>query len=275
MKHLHAFLNLEKNGIVQIVMDNPAYVYLLAEKDYTQYLAGTVLQGGLVKSGTKKLKAPSAGQWHLVIDNRNQAESVNVTLQVVNGTTISQQWAETSLPDKEPVQTLKAPPSLTSVELEAKKKELVKELSKMIKQIDMEGLLYLLKQASVIIHNQQVEQVNSKIVDYNQTLQKQKKMQPGESDTSKVLVDLKENTGNSFILVLNGVRKVLSRYELAEILRICDLAIDDAHFGVRIYTWLKDKRRDILFDAGIKTSSHALLLALRVFLLKRFKSKKA
>ena len=269
-------------------MDNPANVYLMTDADYTHYLEGGdfTYHGGYVKTGLKKLKAPAAGHWHLVIDNKNQLEGVNVTLQVVNGKTIEQQWEEPSAAEQEKsrkqIQAAEKQPEtgneLTAKELAAKKKDLVKELTQMIKQIDMEGLLFLMKQASVIIHNQQVEQLNQKIEDYNQTLTHQKKgtkqKKDIETDKPSLLVDLKENSENSFILVLNGVRKALSRYELGEIVRICHMDIDDNHFAVRVYKWLKEKRTDILFDSGIKSSNHPLLITMREFLMNRYKPRK-
>ena len=276
--HLHTYLNFDKGGSVRVALDIPANVYLMDDTAYQAYQAGEEFKavGGYVRARTKTLKAPAVGNWHLVIDSRNPADSVSVSLQLTGGRAINQAGEEPQLSQPGDTETEQI---LSAAELAAKRRELSKDLAKMIKQIDMEGLLFLMKQASVLLHNQQVKELNKKITSYNQTLSAQKQGKRKKTDQSgtpeavPVLVDLKENTENSFILVLNGVRKVLSRQELREILRICHARTTDPVFAAGLYKWLKDRRTDILLDAGIRKSSHPLLLTLRSFLTSQYKAR--
>ena len=56
---------------------------------------------------------------------------------------------------------------------------LEKELSEAIKQVDEEGLIFLIQQAQVLIHNVQVDKINREIVELEQ-----KKLKSGPQASS-------------------------------------------------------------------------------------------
>ena len=47
----------------------------------------------------------------------------------------------------------------------SKKKQLIENLTKMFKEIDEEGLIFLTKQANVLIYNKRAEEINKQVAD--------------------------------------------------------------------------------------------------------------
>lgn len=275
MNHLHTYLYLEKNGVVQVSLDSPGNVYLLKSPEYKKYLEGKAFQGygGLVKARKKQIKAPGQGKWHLVIDNSNQQGSLNVALNITNGRQISED--EMAAPEISSGEKTKN--KGTDKDEKEHKKFLIKEITARMKELDEEGLKFLIQQAKVLFHKQEVEKLNTEINHYNENYvigaETERKKKKSDS-TGKALIDLEEQSENIYILVICGARKVLSRLELREIVKICHEQMSDAAFSARLYEWLKVRRNDILFDARIRTADHPAWPALRRFLRNRFKAKR-
>ncbi|MBN2534996.1 MAG: DUF1883 domain-containing protein [Spirochaetales bacterium] len=274
MNHLHTYLYLEKDGIIQVSLDSPGNVYLLKDAEYKKYLEGKEFQGygGLIKARKKQIKAPGQGKWHLVIDNSNQQESLNVALNITNG----RQIPEDEMPAPENSFKEETDKKTAFKDEQERKKFLIKEITGRLKDLDEENLHFLIQQARVLLHKQEVEKLNREIDHYNDSYvvgaepeSKKKK----SSSSEKPLVDLKEQSKNTYILVLCGARKILSGLELREIVKMCHTQMSDSAFSSRLYEWLKVRRNDILFDARIRTADHPVWPILRRFLRNRFKAK--
>jgi len=271
MNHLHTCLYLEKNGIVQVSLDSPGNVYLMKDIEYRKYLEGKTFEGygGLVKTVKKQIRAPKEGKWHLIIDNNDRQESINVALNISNGRQIAEY--EMSEPQENQDE------SITGHEQEKneksdkeQQKQLIKEITKKLKELNKEDIEFLINQAKTIVHNQETEELNKEMKQY----QKKLVNTDTQEELQNTTIDIEEQSENVFILVLHGVRKVLSRQELREIVKICHLRINDAAFSEQLYEWLKIRRNDILFDTRIRSANHPSWPALRRFLRNRFKIKK-
>lgn len=125
------------------------------------------------------------------------------------------------------------------------------ELIESVKQIDAEGLIFLLKQAQVIIHNAQVDKLNREAAELE-----------GSGDTSGPSArstSVEENpvniedagNGKAFFLTINGVRKILDVKEMKRFVQICYTAESKSAALRQLYTVLRQERADILSDAGI------------------------
>jgi len=124
--------------------------------------------------------------------------------------------------------------------------KLERELREAIKEIDEEGLLFLLQQAGVLIHNARVERIN-KVASEIRSSQKGKplKAQPNG-------VEIEESDGGEvFFLTIGQSRKVLNLAELKRIVRICYAAETKSDALRQLYTVLSRERSDILADAHI------------------------
>jgi len=142
-----------------------------------------------------------------------------------------------------------------------------RELAALLPEIGEEGLRFLLNQAHVLIHNQQVEKVNAEMAKL-QVLESRQRGSAvagaaGAAAKAAAGVDIEENrTGSSFVLVLSPARKFLNREEMRGLVKLCRAAESAGEAGTRLYRWLSRQRQDILLDAGIKNQNDPRLAAL-------------
>lgn len=147
--------------------------------------------------------------------------------------------------------------------------DLVRELTALLPDIQAEGLQFLLNQARVLLHNQQVEKVNAELAKLQDLEHRQRKSArpekpaAGSEGGAPAGVDIEEGeSGTSFVLVLSPARKFLNREEMRGLVRLCRAADAPGEAGTRLHRWLSRHRRDILLDAGIQSGSDPRLAAL-------------
>lgn len=149
---------------------------------------------------------------------------------------------------------------------------LVKELASLLPDIREDGLRWLINQAQVLLHNQQVQKVNLEL----EKLQSLERRQRGRAASSEAPargggVDIEENaTGNSFIVVLSPARKFLDREEMRGLVKLCQAADSPEQAGPRLFRWLSENRRDILLDAGVSAKNDSRLVALSGLVRRRY-----
>lgn len=149
-----------------------------------------------------------------------------------------------------------------------KRERLLRELSAAAEDIDEEGLVYLIEQASVLLHNARVRELEEKRAEVGAAQPPPRARGARASPTATVE---SAADGKSWFLVLGDVRKSLARAELDAIIRISVASPDSAEAARRLYHHLERERRDILADAGIAGGSNALLVALAEHLRARTK----
>lgn len=145
-------------------------------------------------------------------------------------------------------------------------------LAEAIEQVDEEGLLFLLRQANVLIHNQKVDEVNRQLAELTQ---KQGLAEGGSAAASArrtaatVAVETSSDRKATF-LTLGNVRKVLSLEELKRLVRICYAAESKTDALQQLYTVLARERSDILKDANIRNAASPLIEGLFYALRRKF-----
>ena len=131
------------------------------------------------------------------------------------------------------------------------------ELVEAIEEIDEEGLLFLLQQARVLIHNAHVERLQKEadLLPADRVATRSGKDAPGPT------VEITED-GESFFIDFGSVRKVMSRTELRGLVRICRDSASAGEAAARLHRRLERERGDILADAGIHGPTSPILEAL-------------
>jgi hypothetical protein len=135
--------------------------------------------------------------------------------------------------------------------------KLLDELAAAARDIDEEGLVFLIEQANVLLHNARVRELEEK----RSAAQPASPAPPSARKAPSASIDTSAD-GKAFFLVLGDVRKSLSRAELNQILGICHASPDALEAARRLYTHLGRERRDILVDASIGGATSPLLVAL-------------
>jgi len=136
---------------------------------------------------------------------------------------------------------------------ENQRARLEKELTEAIEQVDEEGLIFLLQQTQILIHNTRVDKLNREIVELEE-----KKLKSGKAKAaprkapaaSAVTIDESDN-GKAFFLTLGGTRKIMNLEEMRRLVRICYSAETKTDALKQLYTVFTRERGDVLADAKI------------------------
>ncbi len=132
-----------------------------------------------------------------------------------------------------------------------------KELKEALAEIDDEGLLFLLRQAQVLIHNARVDRISRESTGKTRT----RTPPTPEPERAAVTIERPED-GKSIFLTLGRVRKVLSPEEMKRLVRICYSAESKSEALRQLFTVMARERKDILADALIGNPDNPLLVAL-------------
>ncbi|MBN2547191.1 MAG: hypothetical protein JXB50_15420 [Spirochaetes bacterium] len=144
--------------------------------------------------------------------------------------------------------------------------KLQNELKKLIKNIDEEGLIFLIKQANVILYNMQVDKIN------NMQLQNQKsgKNKPKANAYDPIEIITGENNSN-FIIRIDTTRKFFSVEDFRSMVKICQLDVNEKEKGARLFRWLMNERKDFLIDNNIRDGNNPNLKNLIEMIKSRYK----
>jgi len=143
-----------------------------------------------------------------------------------------------------------------------KKREiLVKELKKLIPQLDEEALIFLIKQANTSIYNLHVEEMNKRLAGLNEMEKprgrktaragKAAGQEEGEKRAGVWIEDAPG--GTSFIIVLGTMRKIFSRIELQKLVAIAKSGSSGSAGGdpgEQLFTWFRKHRAMCFLTAG-------------------------
>ena len=128
------------------------------------------------------------------------------------------------------------------------RQKLLKELRGLIREIESEGLLFLIKQANTLIYNQRVDRLNRE-TDLKRREQPEQKGQPAV-EQGEIRIE-RGAFGRSFIVDLRSMRKTFGEPEMLSLVKVARAASDEVDGAARLYRWLKRNRDDVLLDTGI------------------------
>jgi hypothetical protein len=148
------------------------------------------------------------------------------------------------------------------------RKNLIKKITEMLSDIDEEGLLFLFRQAQVLIYNKKVDEHNAVVKKGGKITIKK----PPFSD--KLSMEIKEAEDNSsFIFVINRSRKFFTLDEMRKIVKLCHDSGEEKEGSRRLLTWFKNNRVDVLVDVGIEASNDPALNTMYNYIIKKYKPK--
>jgi lipoprotein-anchoring transpeptidase ErfK/SrfK len=137
--------------------------------------------------------------------------------------------------------------------------KLEKELRAAIGEIDEKGLLFLLHQAQVLIHNARVQSMEGNL-NQGEPHTAIKGAVSTNQDESVRIEDMGE--GKAIFLTIGRARKVLTPEEMRRLVRICYGAETKSEALRHLFTVLVKERKDILTDAMIGSPDSPLLTEL-------------
>lgn len=153
-----------------------------------------------------------------------------------------------------------------------KKATLVERLEGLLPDLDEEGLAFLIRQATVLKHNAEVDALERDLADLEGTPEPK---QPGDGGTPPKprAVEIEQTGTDSFVIQVGKTRVFFTRDELRALAKIAHAAEDRKTGMQRLHRWLKKERLDFLNDTGLGKGSDPALGRLFDLLLSRYRPK--
>jgi hypothetical protein len=136
---------------------------------------------------------------------------------------------------------------------------LIEELMTLAREVDVDGLKFLIEQANVLIYNQKVEELNmaaKRVSDVRESSGQQKDAPHKDESSPGVHVE-KGAFGQSYILVVGAERKIMDEDEIYRLVTIAHDTDDEEEGAVRLYRWLERNRDDIIVNCGMKPNGRS------------------
>ena len=138
----------------------------------------------------------------------------------------------------------------------SQKTRLVKELTALIPEIGEEGLVFLIKQANTIIHNQRTVQLNKEIEELNKNKEKVNgngAAPPSGSDNFTVQIDRSKN-GKTYYFIVNGRKHFFDIPETQKIVALCYRPETKSAALKYLYEFFLNERDEILSEHKIQSA---------------------
>jgi hypothetical protein len=132
----------------------------------------------------------------------------------------------------------------------SRREELLKELRSLIKNIDEEGLQFLIEQSNVILYNMKVDELNKQA----EAVEKSRgtgKRAGGAAEETPVEI-LSGHFGRGYTLVIGNQRKSMDQAEIYAMVKIAHKAQSRAAAAEQLFNWLDRFRDDVIIDCGLK-----------------------
>lgn len=161
--------------------------------------------------------------------------------------------------------------TISAYKQSAAEKKLVTELTELTKQMDAEGILFLIEQARVHLYNMQVEALEEDLQAIEEKRAKTvsvKKAQPKKDFRIERASD-----GSVYHIISGGKWKLINADELFSILKIVNAKLDDNEIRLNLIHWFFKERGDFVSDLGLADTHDPRWLELIKLLKTNFKIK--
>ena len=156
---------------------------------------------------------------------------------------------------------------------DAEWESLAKELRGLIPQLDSGGLIFLVEQARVHLHNMQIDEINKATA--NRVLgktSKAAKVGRGASKTEEEnLKIIGSESGSSYYLHYRNNDIMFSRDEMIRLVKIVNAPGKAVEIQDRLYSWFDRERKDIFAVISLKDKFDSRLKTLIKLLKENFK----
>jgi len=166
-----------------------------------------------------------------------------------------------------------AVPNKKSPVKSSERANLAKELKSLIPKLDEEGLAFLVKQAHVHLYNMQVDALNKTLKKDEERIKASSKKPAGKRTAGFSEIKMSE-TGVSYYIVYNGEWIAFSKSEISTLVKFAYSEGTEIEVKERVYNWLLQERRDLLYTASIGNKFDEKIQSLVCLIKESFKLKR-
>jgi hypothetical protein len=150
-----------------------------------------------------------------------------------------------------------------------------KELINLIKEIDDEGMIFLIKQAQIMKHNLEIDKINQKLTELNKKEQQIRGSEPLKKNEVLAFSIEGSEDNSSFIFATGLSRDIFTSDEMNSLITICNAASGSADVPSRLFRWFANNRKDFLIDNSIRDDKNILLKLMNEYINKYYKAGKS
>jgi hypothetical protein len=144
---------------------------------------------------------------------------------------------------------------------QSEREQLLKELRALIKEVDEEGLRFLIRQANTIIYNMKVDELNRVREQEDEERRSARAAragaQSGDSEGPTVFFEAGKRS-SGYIMEIDGVRSIMDEAELMQLVRLAQNAASPEVATRKLYKWINDNRDDILMEVDLRPGGQRL-----------------
>jgi hypothetical protein len=156
-----------------------------------------------------------------------------------------------------------------------------KEITEVCRLLDEESLVFLKRQADVLLHNSRVEKLRQDAREHaaSSALPPQEEERDLTPPPRPPLpapdrgVKIEQTTATTFNVYVGKKRVFFNRDEMRALTRICHAAANFQEGGKRLFAWFRRERMDFLIDTDIGSSSSPVLAELCGLIVHTYKVK--
>ena len=158
--------------------------------------------------------------------------------------------------------------------MDINREKLIDEISNFMCDLDLESLVFLRDQSSVLAYNKKVRERNEEVKEEDKTVHKNtenSKKNSAEKTEKRPLVYIEQIKNKKFFNICIQNEKLFMDYkEIIDILKIANAAGSEQTGSLRLYKWFEKERKDVLVDGHIGSASHPALIMIYNELLDKF-----
>jgi hypothetical protein len=155
---------------------------------------------------------------------------------------------------------------------EEKKSALIEKLNGLLPDLDEEGLAFLIRQATVLKHNAEVDALERDLAELESTPEPKSPAEGGEAPKPRA-VEVEQTGTDSFVIQVGRSRVFFNRDELRALAKIAHAAEGRQVGTQRLHRWFKRERMDFINETGVSGPGDRVLGILFDILLSRYKPK--
>jgi hypothetical protein len=150
------------------------------------------------------------------------------------------------------------------------REKLQTKLEELLPELNEEGLAFLLRQATVLKHNAEVEALEKELSELEPSPEPKA---PAGGAPKKRGVEIEQTGPDSFVIQVGRERVFFAREELRRLAKIVHAAEDKLTGQRRLHNWFSKERRDFLNDTGIGKPTDPVLAQLFDLIMSRYRPK--
>ncbi len=145
--------------------------------------------------------------------------------------------------------------------------KLAGELVSLISEIDAEGMLFLIRQANVLLHNKRVDELNAEMERLNKN---RKEAHKRAGTTARVGQNVEEITveiqkspdAKTYYIIVDEQKHFFTAEEMASVVKLCFKPERKSEALRYLYQYMNNERKEVLMDHSVSTEKHPFFEAL-------------